>query len=269
MFLPGETLGTSSIPPLGVKPSDAELDALYGGLPHQPMHIAAVLTGHDSPVAAAHTPRAYDWADALDVAKLVSDVLGVEVVVSQGAHQAFHPGRTAALSLRNGTPVGYAGELHPKLLAELDLPERTVAMEIDADTLFEASADVIVAKEISTFPISTEDVALVVDSSVVAADVLETLREGAGESARRHRALRRVLGHRYRGRQEVAGLRPALPRRGPHPDRRRGLGGACRRRGPGRRAIRGGAALGSTGLDPRRGPARLRHCGGGGRPPRP
>ena len=181
VFLPGETLGTSSIPPLGVKPSDAELDALYGGLPHQPMHIAAVLTGHDSPVAAAHTPRAYDWADALDVAKLVSDVLGVEVVVSQGAHQAFHPGRTAALSLRNGTPVGYAGELHPKLLAELDLPERTVAMEIDADTLFEASADVIVAKEISAFPISTQDVALVVNSSVVAADVLETLREGAGE----------------------------------------------------------------------------------------
>jgi phenylalanyl-tRNA synthetase beta chain len=181
VFLPGETLGTATIPPLGARPSDEELDALYNGLPHQPTHLAAVLTGHDSPVAAAHVPRAYDWADALDVAKLVGDVLGVEVVVSQGAHQAFHPGRTAALALRNGTHVGYAGELHPKLLAELDLPERTVAMEINADELFEAAADVIVAKHISTFPISTQDVALVVDSAVVASDVLETLREGAGE----------------------------------------------------------------------------------------
>ena len=181
VFLPGETLGTATIPPLGARPSEEELEALYNGLPHQPTHIAAVLTGHDSPVAAAHTPRVYDWADALDAAKLVGDVLGVEVVVSQGAHQAFHPGRTAALALRDGTHVGYAGELHPKLLAELDLPERTVAMEINADELFEAAADVIVAKEISTFPISTQDVALVVDSNVVASDVLETLREGAGE----------------------------------------------------------------------------------------
>ena len=181
VFLPGATLGTTSVPPLGIKPSEAELDALYGGLPHQPTHIAAVLTGHDSPVAADHVPRVFDWADALDTAKLVGDVLGVEVVVSQGTHQAFHPGRTAALSLRDGTHVGYAGELHPKLLAELDLPERTVAMEINADELFEAAADVIVAKEISTFPISTQDVALVVDAGIVAADVLETLREGAGE----------------------------------------------------------------------------------------
>ena len=181
VFLPGETLGTATIPPLGERPSEEELEALYNGLPHQPTHIAAVLTGHDSPVAAAHVPRVYDWADALDTAKLVGDVLGVEVVVSQGSHQAFHPGRTAALALRNGTHVGYAGELHPKLLAELDLPERTVAMEINADELFEAAADVIVAKEISTFPISTQDVALVVDAHVVAAEVLETLREGAGE----------------------------------------------------------------------------------------
>ncbi|GAA5228877.1 phenylalanine--tRNA ligase subunit beta [Paeniglutamicibacter antarcticus] len=181
VFLPGDTLGTASVPPLGIKPSEAELDALYNGLPHQPTHIAAVLTGHDSPVAADHTPRVFDWADALDTAKLIGDVLGVEVVVSQGEHQAFHPGRTAALALRNGTHVGYAGELHPKLLAELDLPERTVAMEINADELFEAAADIIVAKEISTFPMSTQDVALVVDADIVAADVLETLREGAGE----------------------------------------------------------------------------------------
>ena len=32
-------------------------------------------------------------------------------------------------------------------------------MEINVDALFEAAADVIVAKHISTFPISTQDVA--------------------------------------------------------------------------------------------------------------
>ena len=68
VFLPGEKLGTSAIPPLGVKPGDDVLDALYDGVPDQPLHLAAVLTGHDSPAAPGHAPRAWDWADAVDIA---------------------------------------------------------------------------------------------------------------------------------------------------------------------------------------------------------
>ncbi len=181
VFLPGESVGTASIPPLGVKPSDEVLDALYDGVPAQPLHVAAVLTGHDSPAAAGHTPRLWDWADALDIARLIGDVLGVEVVVAQGQHQAFHPGRAAQLSLRTGEVVGYAGELHPKLLAASDMPARSVALEINADALFEAAADVIVARHISTFPVATQDVALVVPQEIPADDVLAALREGAGE----------------------------------------------------------------------------------------
>ncbi|MBU8867088.1 phenylalanine--tRNA ligase subunit beta [Paenarthrobacter aromaticivorans] len=181
VFLPGERLGTESIPPLGVKPSDEVLDALYDGVPHQPLHIAAVLTGHDSPAAATHTPRAWDWADALDVARLIADVLGVELAVSQGSHQAYHPGRAAQLALRSGDVVGYAGELHPKLLAAHDMPARSVALEVNVEALFEAAADVIVAKHISGFPVATQDVALVVPQDVPADQVLAALREGAGE----------------------------------------------------------------------------------------
>ena len=181
VFLPEETVGTASIPPLGAKPADEVLDGLYDGVPNQPFHVAAVLTGHDSPAAASHTPRVWDWADALDVARLAGDVLGVDLVVSQGSHQAFHPGRTARLALRAGETVGYAGELHPKLLAASDMPARSVALELDADALFDAAPDVIVARHISTFPVATQDVALVVPAEVPADDVLAALREGAGE----------------------------------------------------------------------------------------
>ncbi|WP_264356785.1 phenylalanine--tRNA ligase subunit beta [Pseudarthrobacter sp. MM222] len=181
VFLPGETLGTASIPPLGAKPGDEVLDALYDGVPDQPLFLAAVLTGHDSPAAAGHAPRAWDWADALDIARLAGDVLGVDIVISQGRHQAFHPGRAAQLALRTGEVVGYAGELHPKLLAAHDMPARSVALEFNADALFEAAADVIVAKHISTYPVATQDVALVVPREVPAEEVLAALREGAGE----------------------------------------------------------------------------------------
>lgn len=181
VFLPEGTAGTDSIPPLGARPDAEVLDALYDGVPAQPFHLAAVLTGHDSPAAAAHTPRPWDWADALDIARLAGDVLGVDLVVSQGSHQAFHPGRAARLSLRTGETVGFAGELHPKLLASSDMPARTVALEINADALFDAAPDVIVARHISTFPMATQDVALVVPADVPADDVLAALREGAGE----------------------------------------------------------------------------------------
>ena len=166
---------------MGVKPTDEVLDALDAGIPYQPLTMAALFTGKDSPAAPGHTPRAWDWADAVDAARLIADVTGVELVVEQGSHQAFHPGRAAQLSLRSGEVVGYAGELHPKLLAELNMPARSVAMEINAEQVFAAAADVIVAKPISTFPLATQDVALVVPASIPAQTVLETLREGAGE----------------------------------------------------------------------------------------
>ncbi|WP_299165283.1 phenylalanine--tRNA ligase subunit beta [uncultured Arthrobacter sp.] len=180
VFLPQDTLGTATIPPLGALPDDATLEGLYNGLPLQPLTIAAVFLGKDSPAAAGHTPRTWDWADALDTVRLMADVVGVDLVVEQGEHQAFHPGRTARVSLRSGEVLGYAGELHPKLVAAQDLPPRTVALEINADLLFDAAPDVIVARHLSTFPATTQDVALIVDANLPADEVLATLREGAG-----------------------------------------------------------------------------------------
>ncbi|MBT1002762.1 phenylalanine--tRNA ligase subunit beta [Paenarthrobacter sp. DKR-5] len=181
VFLPGETLGSPVLPAAAERPSDEVLDSLIAGIPEQPQHLAAVFTGADAPAAPGHAARPLDWADALDAAKLVAGVLGVDLVVTAGAHQAFHPGRTAQLSLRSGEAVGVAGELHPKLLASLDAPARTAALELDLDVLFAAAPDVIVGRPISTFPVATQDVALVVDAAVPAGEVLETLREGAGE----------------------------------------------------------------------------------------
>jgi phenylalanyl-tRNA synthetase beta chain len=181
VFLPDGALGTESIPPLGIKPSEEVLDGLYAGIPEQPQTIAALFTGHEVSPSVDVAPRPWDWADAVDVVRLMAQVTGVDVVLRQGSHQAFHPGRTAEFTLRSGEVLGHAGELHPKLIAAEDLPARTVALEINVDLLFEAAADVIVARPLSTYPPATQDVALVVDASVVAGDVLETLREGAGE----------------------------------------------------------------------------------------
>ena len=45
----------------------------------------------------------------------------------------FHPGRCAQFTLADGSLIGHAGELHPKVTAALGLPARTVAAEVDVD----------------------------------------------------------------------------------------------------------------------------------------
>jgi len=180
VFLPGEQLGSSVLPPLGAKPSDEVLAELFNGVPRQPWHLAAVLTGHEASAAAGFEPRAWDWADALDTAQGVAGILGVQLEVVQGSHQGFHPGRAAQLMVA-GEVVGYAGELHPQLLKDWDLPARTVAMELNAAALMDAAPAVVVAQHLSSQPLATQDVALVVDQDVVAGEVLAALREGAGE----------------------------------------------------------------------------------------
>jgi phenylalanyl-tRNA synthetase beta chain len=67
------------------------------------------------------------------------------------------------------------------VIKALSLPERTCAMEIDLDVLEAVGDDTPQAPSISTFPVATQDVALVVDKSVPHADVEGALREGAGE----------------------------------------------------------------------------------------
>lgn len=180
VFLPGDRVGSEAIPPLGECPSKQVLAAIQAGIPAQPHRIAAVFAGHDSHPGPGHTPRAYDWQDPIGTALDIADVVGAELSVRQGTHHAFHPGRTAELVVANKV-IGYAGELLPKLTENWDLPARTVVMELDLDTLVAAGPEVVEATSVVSYPATYQDVALVVDTEVIAADVQHTLHEAAGE----------------------------------------------------------------------------------------
>ena len=114
----------------------------------------------------------------------MADEAGVRLVVRADEHEPWHPGRCAALlAMVDGeeTLVGHAGELHPRVVKSMGVPERTCAMELDLDVLERASAGLPKGPHISSFPVATQDVALVVSRDVPAADVEAALREGAGD----------------------------------------------------------------------------------------
>ncbi|KPI16359.1 Phenylalanyl-tRNA synthetase beta chain [Actinobacteria bacterium OK074] len=170
--------------PVDRRPTEEELAGLDAALPRQPRRVAVVLAGAREQAGWWGKGRSGDWADAVEAARLVAREAGVELTVRGDQHAPWHPGRCAALyAVVDGaqTLVGHAGELHPRVVKALHLPERTCAMEVELDLLEAASAGVVKGPRISTFPVATQDVALVVDRSVPHADVEAALREGAGE----------------------------------------------------------------------------------------
>ena len=106
--------------------------------------------------------------------------LGLEVSASAVELAPWHPGRCAELTV-DGEVVGHAGEVHPTVCQAFGLPKRTVAAEVDLDLLIARAVHLRTAPTFSSYPVAKEDVALVVDAAVPAADVEAALREGAGE----------------------------------------------------------------------------------------
>lgn len=175
---PGERVVPPRLP-VDRRPTDDELAALEAALPAQPRRIAVALCGAREPAGWWGPAREVTWADAIEAARVVADAAGVTLRVERDDHAPWHPGRCAAL-FAGDTLVGHAGELHPRVIAALGLPPRTVAAELELGRLGAVDAPV-TAPAVSTFPVATQDVALVVASDVPAARVEAALRAGAGE----------------------------------------------------------------------------------------
>jgi phenylalanyl-tRNA synthetase beta chain len=184
VFEPREEQPVAAALPVDRRPTDAELAELDAALPHQPRHVAVVLAGAREQAGWWGKGRPADWADAIEAARTVAREAGAELAVRKGQYGPWHPGRCAELVVTvDGAErvIGHAGELHPRVLKTLGLPERGCAMELDLDALEQVGGGTPQAPSISTFPVATQDVALVVDKPVPAAEVEAALRDGAGE----------------------------------------------------------------------------------------
>ncbi|MGK5696369.1 phenylalanine--tRNA ligase subunit beta [Streptomyces sp. URMC 128] len=184
VFKPREEQRIADVLPVDRRPTDAELAELNAALPEQPRHAAVVLAGAREQAGWWGKGRPADWADAVEAARSVAREAGAELIIRKGQYGPWHPGRCAELVITGDGAervVGHAGELHPRVVKALGLPERTCAMEIDLDAVESAGDATARAPRISTFPVATQDVALVVDAVVPAAEVEKALREGAGE----------------------------------------------------------------------------------------
>jgi phenylalanyl-tRNA synthetase beta chain len=180
VFRQGAERPAAPRPPVTNRPDPEQWAALEAALPEQPWHAAAILAGHAALPGWWGAGRVADWSDAVQAGRTLAAAAGVPVEVHQAEMAPWHPGRCAAFTI-GGQVVGYAGELHPKVVDALDLPRRTCALEIDLSAVLAVPRELASTPLVSPFPVATQDVALVVDSATPAAAVEAALRDGAGE----------------------------------------------------------------------------------------
>lgn len=175
--LPGKP-GPRYLP--GYHPTEAELEEIYASVPAQPYHVAGIVAGHAEFPGIWGAGRRAEASDIIDTVRRIAEVSGVEVSLEAERSAPWHPGRAASFTLDNGQVLGFAGELHPKVIENLGLPARTVAFEVDLNALLAQDDLRTWDGALSTYPVSRQDVALVVDEDLPAQTLEATLVEGAG-----------------------------------------------------------------------------------------
>ena len=156
--------------------------AFTGGEPgEQIVQAAAIRAGASAPRNWAGTRRPLDLYDAKADAEAVLAALGVPVdrlMLVREAPEWFHPGRSAALKLGPKNTLAVFGELHPRVLQEMDVKGPAVAVTLFLENLPQKKARSAArpALVVSDFQAVERDFAFVVDERVEAEAVLKAAR---------------------------------------------------------------------------------------------
>jgi phenylalanyl-tRNA synthetase beta chain len=178
IFRSSQKLVPAISPDLSQRPEQKVIDEIFASVPVQGYHVAGLLVGKVENENWQGKARAYNWQDAIAFAQDVLALCNLDWSVARSDLAPWHPGRCAELIV-NGKAVAHAGELHPRIIAAYGLPERSVAFAVALNAL--PDSQLVRPTTVGTMPAAVQDVALVVDAQVSAADLEGALREGAGD----------------------------------------------------------------------------------------
>ena len=136
----------------------------------QPVRLGGLAYGDALPEQWGCATRSVDLFDVKgDLASLVAPRT---LTTLRTGHDLLHPGRAASV-LVDGSPVGWLGELHPRIVKAFELPRAPILFELDLASLL--SCAVPTARPVSRLPIVRRDLAVVVADSLPAQEVLTAL----------------------------------------------------------------------------------------------
>ncbi len=153
--------------------------AFWGGEPGEQSLVAAGLRAGATPRHWAQPSRPVDAIDAKGDAFAVLAGLGVHldgVQVVPEPPSWLHPGRSALLRVGANVTVGLFGELHPRVLAALDVAGPVAVFELDLGAIGAPRRKRRGNPNLPAFQPVQRDFAFVVDEAVAAGAVLRAVR---------------------------------------------------------------------------------------------
>ena len=178
IFRSSQKLVPAISPDLSKRPDQKIIDEIFASVPTQGYHVAGLLVGKIENENWQGKARSYNWQDAIAYAQDILALCNLEWSIARSDLAPWHPGRCAELIV-NGKAVAHAGELHPRIVSAYGLPERSVAFAVALNAL--PDSQLVRPTTVGTMPAAVQDVALIVDSTVSAAELESALREGAGD----------------------------------------------------------------------------------------
>ena len=171
VFHPGE--------PVEVPADASPAERAAALLPREPQTLGLLLHGdwNDGSWLAGDVPT--DFFLAKGLIERVLGALGVQATYAPTVEPFLHPGKSAGVSI-GGAQVGWLGEVHPLVSRAFDLPKTAVAAELDLDAVLAAVGGVPLFEDLLTFPAVEQDLALVVEHAISAADVVAAVRAAGG-----------------------------------------------------------------------------------------
>ena len=165
-------------PDTSIRPGQQIISKIFESVPDQIEMVAGLLVGKREVEDWQGKSPSFEWSDAISFAQEILDLCHLEYEVKRSDLAPWHPGRCAELIVF-GTVVAHAGEVHPRILAQYNLPARSSAFAINLGAL--PASTLVKPSRVGVMPAAVQDVALIVDSGVPALEVQEALREGAGD----------------------------------------------------------------------------------------
>lgn len=152
------------------------------GLRQEP-YLAGVAAGSALPEQWGVPARPVDFFDLKADVEALLTLSGEPAMFAfvAAAHPALHPGQSARIE-RTGQPVGWLGALHPRAARELDVEGDAFVFELRLDGV--QTARLPAFRELSKFPASRRDLAIVVDEAITVQALQDCIRCHGGERLR-------------------------------------------------------------------------------------
>jgi phenylalanyl-tRNA synthetase beta chain len=150
---------------------------------YEPWRVGALATGALRPAGWRGEAVQSDFHSLKGVLEALATQFGLSVEVVPGEEPFLHPGRSARVMF-DGEDTGWIGEIHPLVCREWDL-ETAAGFEVELAPLVAASPiGEETYEDVISYPAVHQDVAVVVDESVPAAEVRSAVLEGGGDLLR-------------------------------------------------------------------------------------